>query len=111
MRRSDGCDGTVWRAGELNIDQGNQFTSPRLVPVLQNAGIHVSMDERGWWMDSVLIERLWRPLRYECVYLHAFETTSELWAGLAAWVRLYDERRPRSAAETQIRFWKTKQAT
>ena len=48
-------------------------------------------------MDNVSIERLWRSLKYECVYLHAFETGSELRAGLAAWIRYYNTRRPRSS--------------
>ena len=52
---------------------GSQFTSPRFTEVLIAAGVHISMDGRGRWMDNVFIERLWRSLKYECVYLHAFE--------------------------------------
>ncbi len=81
----------------FNTDQGSQFTSPRFVSVLQEVGVQVSMDGRGRWMDNVFIGRLWRSLKYECVYLHAFETASELRAGLKAWVGLYNERRPHSA--------------
>ena len=81
----------------FNTDQGSQFTSPRFVSLLQGAGIRVSMDGRGRWMDNVFIERLWRSLKYECVYLHAFGTASELRAGLRAWVGLYNKRRPHSA--------------
>ena len=55
------------------------------------------MDGRGRWMDNVFIERLWRSLKYECVYLHAFETGSELRAGLAKWIGHYNSRRPHSA--------------
>ena len=66
----------------FNTDQGSQFTSPRFVDVLKDAGVRVSMDGRGRWMDNVFIERLWRSLKYECVYIHAFETGSELRAGL-----------------------------
>ncbi len=58
----------------FNTDQGSQFTSPRFTGVLQAAGVRISMDGRGRWMDNVFIERLWRSLKYECVYLHAFET-------------------------------------
>jgi putative transposase len=65
----------------FNSDQGSQFTSPRFTPVLSDAGIRISMDGRGRWMDNVFVERLWRTLKYECVYLHAFETGSELPAG------------------------------
>jgi putative transposase len=81
----------------FNSDQGSQFTSPRFVRVLQAAGIRVSMDGRGRWLDNVFIERLWRSLKYECVYLHAFETSSELRAGVTKWVDLYNARRPHSA--------------
>jgi putative transposase len=74
-----------------------ELRQPDNRPLLQDAGISVSMDGRGRWMDNVFIERLWRSLKYECVYLHAFETTSELRAGLTAWVGLYNGRRPHSA--------------
>src|SRR5580698_6993333 len=66
----------------FNTDQGSQFTSPRFTGVLQAAGVGISMDGRGRWMDNVFIERLWRSLKYECMYLHAFETGSELRSGL-----------------------------
>jgi putative transposase len=81
----------------FNTDQGSQFTSPRFTGVLAEAGIRISMDGRGRWMDNVFIERLWRSLKYECVYLHAYETGSELRAGLSAWVGLYNARRPHTA--------------
>jgi putative transposase len=54
------------------------------------------MDGRGRWMDNVFIERLWRSLKYECVYLSAFETGSELRAGLTWWIGYYNSRRPHS---------------
>ncbi len=81
----------------FNTDQGSQFTSPRFVEVVQAAGARVSMDGRGRWMDNVFIERLWRSLKYECVYLHAFETGSELRAGLSRWIGYYNAARPHSA--------------
>jgi putative transposase len=59
--------------GIFNTDQGSQFTSPRFVDVLTAAGVRISMDGRGRWMDNVFIERLWRSLKYECVYINAFE--------------------------------------
>jgi putative transposase len=65
--------------------------------VLQEAKVRISMDGRGRWMDNVFIERLWRSLKYECVYLHAFETGSELRAGLSHWIGYYNARRPHSA--------------
>ena len=81
----------------FNTDQGSQFTSPRFVDVLKDAGVRVSMDGRGRWMDNVFIERLWRSLKYECVYIHAFETGSDLRAGLTKWIGYYNTIRPHSA--------------
>jgi len=81
----------------FNSDQGSQFTSPRFTSVLTEAGIQISMDGRGRWMDNVFIERLWRSLKYECVYLHAFETGSELRGGLSQWLGFYNARRPHTA--------------
>ena len=81
----------------FNTDQGSQFTSPQFTEMLANAGIRISMDGRGRWMDNVFIERLWRRLKYECVYLHAFETGSELRVGLTRWIGYYNIRRPHSA--------------
>ena len=85
----------------FNTDQGSQFTSPRFTGVPQQAGVRISMDGRGRWMDNVFIERLWRSLKYECVYLHAFETGSELRAGLAKWIGYYNAARPHSALAGQ----------
>ena len=81
----------------FNTDQGSQFTSPRFIEVLTGADIKVSMDGKGRWMDNVFIERLWRSLKYECVYIHAFETGSELRAGLTRWITYYNTNRPHSA--------------
>ena len=81
----------------FNSDQGSQFTSPRFTDMLTEAGVRISIDGRGRWMDNVFIERLWRSLKYECVYLHAFETGSELRAGLARWIGYYNTHRPHSA--------------
>jgi putative transposase len=80
----------------FNSDQGSQFTSLAFTGVLQQAGVRISMDGRGRWMDNVFIERLWRSLKYECIYLHAFETGSELRAGLSRWIGYYNTRRPHS---------------
>lgn len=80
----------------FNSDQGSQFTSPRFTEVLRVADVCISMDGRGRWMDNVFIERLWRSLKYECVYLHAFETGSELRAGLTKWIGYYNAARPHS---------------
>jgi putative transposase len=85
------------RPGIFNTGQGSQFTSPRFTGMLQQAGVRISMDGRGRWMDNMFIERLWRSLKYECVYLHAFETGSELRAGLSKWIGYYNAGRPHSA--------------
>jgi putative transposase len=66
----------------FNTDQGSQFTSQEFTGVLQAAGVQISMDGRGRWMDNVFIERLWRSLKYECVYLNDFETGTELRKGV-----------------------------
>ena len=80
----------------FNTDQGSQFTSLAFTKVLIAAGIRISMDGKGRWMDNVFIERLWRSLKYECVYLHAFETGLALRAGLGQWISHYNTRRPHS---------------
>ena len=85
------------RPETFNTDQGSQFTSPRFTQVLKDAGVRISMDGKGRWMDNVFIERLWRSLTYECVYLHAFETGSELRDGLRRWIDFYNTRRPHSS--------------
>ena len=62
------------RPGIFNTDQGSQFTSPRFTDEQKDAQVLISMDGRGRWIDNVFIERPWRSLKYECIYLHAFET-------------------------------------
>ena len=85
----------------FNTDQGSQFTSPEFTDVLKNAKVRISMDGKGRWMDNVFIERLWRSLKYECVYLHAYETASETRAGIAGWVAYYNAERPHSTFDGQ----------
>jgi putative transposase len=81
----------------FNTDQGSQFTSAAFTNVLRDKGIRISMDGRGRWLDNVFIERLWRSLKYECVYLHAFETGSEARAGIGEWIAFYNRIRPHSS--------------
>jgi putative transposase len=88
--------GRFGRPEIFNTDQGSQFTSARFTGVLRAAGVRVSMDGRGRWVDNVFIERLWRSLKYECIYLHAFETGAALRAGLREWIGYYNARRPHS---------------
>jgi putative transposase len=81
----------------FNSDQGSQFTSPRFTRILKEAGVKISMDGKGRWMDNVFIERLWRSLKYECVYLYTFETGTEARMGIGAWMKFYGAQRPHSA--------------
>ncbi len=80
----------------FNSDQGSQFTSSDWIDVLSDARIKISMDGKGAWRDNRMIERLWRSLKYECVYLHAFETGSEMRAGISKWLTYYNSERPPS---------------
>jgi len=90
-----------WRPEIFNTDQGSQFTSFAFTTVLRGAEVRISMDGRGRWMDNVFIERLWRSLKYECVSLNAFETGSELRAGLGRWITYYNTQRPHSGLSGQ----------
>jgi putative transposase len=67
--------------------------------VLTDAKINTSMDGKERWIDDRMIERLWRSLKYECVYLHAFETGSEATAGIEKWLAYYNVERPHSTHE------------
>ena len=80
----------------FNTDQGSQFTSFTFTMTLKDAGIRISMDGRGRWMDNVFIERLWRNLKYECIFLNAFETGSQVRSGIGSWIDYYNRRRPHS---------------
>ena len=80
----------------FNTDQGSQFTSGDWIDVLTDAKIKISMDGKGRWIDNRMIERLWRSLKYECVYLHAFETGPQAKAGIGKWLAYYNAERPHS---------------
>ncbi len=80
----------------FNTDQGSQFTSGDWIDVLTDAKIKISMDGKGRWIDNRMIERLWRSLKYECVYLHAFEAGSQAKAGIGKWLAYYNAERPHS---------------
>jgi putative transposase len=80
----------------LNTDQGSQFTSLEWIETVKQAGGKVSMDGKGRWMDNVFIERLWRSLKYECVYLHAWETGGQTRVGIDDWMMFYNTERPHS---------------
>ena len=81
----------------FNSDQGSQFTSVDFTNVLKETGIRISMDGKGRWMDNVFIERLWRSLKYECVYLSELATGSQARTGIGWWIDFYNERRPHSS--------------
>lgn len=80
----------------FNTDQGSQFTSGAWIDVLVEAKVKISMDGKGRWIDNRMIERLWRSLKYECVYLHAFERGSAAKAGIGKWMVYYNAERPHS---------------
>ena len=80
----------------FNTDQGSQFTSGDWIDVLTDAKIKISMDGKECWIDNWMIERLWRSLKYECVYLHAFEKGSEAKSGIGKWLVYYNVERPYS---------------
>ena len=77
----------------FNTDQGAQFTSEEFTAALKASNIRISMDGKGRWMDNVFIERLWRSLKYEEVYLKAYETVAEARSGIKEWFRFYNHER------------------
>ena len=80
----------------FNTDQGSQFTSATFTGALAGAGIKISMDGRGRWMDNVFIERLWRSLNYEDIYLKGYAEGREAKAGIANWIGLLQLSSPSS---------------
>jgi putative transposase len=78
----------------MNTDQGSQFTSFAWTDRLKRVGSRISMDGKGRCMDNIFIERLWRSLKYECVYLHAWETGSQARNGIGRWITFYNHQRP-----------------
>jgi len=78
----------------FNTDQGSQFTSAEFTEVLDKRAIRISMDGKGAWRDNVFVERLWRSVKYEEVYLRAYDSVSEARAGLARYLGFYNTRRP-----------------
>ena len=81
----------------FNTDQGSQFTSAAFTSLLQRNGIKVSMDGRGRCLDNVFVERLWRSLKYEDVYLNNYESGKEARQGIARWLKFYNEKRPHNS--------------
>jgi putative transposase len=85
----------------FNTDQGSQFTSHDFTSVLLKAGVAISMDGRGSWRDNVFVERLWRSIKYEEVYLRAYETVSEARALMGRYLAFYNGRRPHASLDRQ----------
>jgi putative transposase len=85
----------------FNTDQGSQFTSHDFIDVLSKAGIAISMDGKGSWRDNVFVERLWRSVKYEEVYLRAYDTVSEARASIGRYLTFYNGRRPHSSLDRQ----------
>jgi len=81
----------------MNTDQGSQFTSFAWTDRLKRVGTRISMDGKGRFLDNIFVERLWRSLKYECVYLHAWETGSQARAAITKWMTFYNRKRPHSA--------------
>ena len=81
----------------FNTDQGSQFTSMAFTSVLLREKIAISMDGRGAWRDNVIVERLWRSVKYEEVYLHAYGAVSEARGSIGRYLNFYNSRRPHSS--------------
>src|ERR1039457_5681210 len=85
----------------FNSDQGSQFTSLGFTGVRLKAGVAISMDGKGSWRDNVFVERLWRTVKYEEVYLRAYDTVSEARVSIGCYFRFYNTRRPHSSLDRQ----------
>ena len=96
----DALDEALLRYGRpeiFNTDQGSQFTSTAFTGLLMQHGIAVSMDGRGCWRDNVFVERLWRSLKYEEVYLRAYDSVGQARASLGRYLAFYNRTRPHSS--------------
>jgi len=85
----------------MNTDQGSQFTGSEFIGTLERDRIAISMDGKGCWRDNVFVERLWKTIKYEEVYLHAYDTVSAANESLARYVSFYNGRRPHTALDRQ----------
>jgi len=102
---SDFCVRAFWRALTrtavvpqiLNTDQGSQFTSQAWTRALESAGVQISMDGKGRWVDNVFVERLWRSVKHEGVYLWSYESLHDLERALENWFERYNRWKPHSA--------------
>ena len=85
----------------LNTDQGSQFTGTAFVGLAQQHSIQLSMDGKGSWRDNLFVERLWKSVKYEEVYLHAYDSVAEARRGLERYFTFYNQRRPHTALDGQ----------
>ncbi len=85
----------------FNTDQGSQFTSEAFTRRLKENGINISMDGKGRWRDNVFVERVWRSIKYEEVYLHAYPSVSEARTSLSRYIDFYNAARPHSSLKAQ----------
>jgi len=83
----------------FNTDQGSQFTGAAFTDVLANNGITISMDDKGAWRDNVFVERLWKSVKYEEVYLRAYETVGEARSSIGRYLNFYNGERPHSSLD------------
>jgi putative transposase len=81
----------------FNTDQGSQFTSEAFTGRLKEEGIRISMDGKGRWRDNVFVERVWKSVKYEEVYLHAYETVTEARTSIGKYLEFYNSIRPHSS--------------
>ncbi len=88
----------------FNTDRCSQFTSYAFTSIFKDSGIKISMDGKNRWMDNVMIERLWLSLKYEWIYLNAFETLSEARAGIGRWIDRYNSQRPHSSLDDRTPY-------
>lgn len=85
----------------FNSDQGSQFTSDDFTQALKTRGVAISMDGKGAWRDNVFVERLWKSIKYEEVYLHAYDSVRQAKASLARYINFYNTERPHSSLDKQ----------
>ena len=83
----------------MNTDQGSQFTSSAFISVLEQHHVQISMDGKGCWRDNVFVERLWKSVKYEEVYLHGYDTVTAARQALTRYFDFYNRRRPHSAID------------
>ena len=91
----------------FNADQGSQFTNQAFTGALQARGIRISLDCKSCWRDDVFVERLWKSIKYEEIYLHAYDSVSDARAGIGKYLLFYNQRRPhfKHGGETPARMY------